>query len=114
MKQNIRYVNCPYRTDENGKFVDKGIDKRLVSKLYDIKILVNRLEKKGDWLNSLIYDLEVNFIKCPNADWLNENRKELINTVCLMPELEILSTDTPKEVELKLVLGAKLIELINA
>ena len=107
----VTIVDCPYRVDISGVYVNGR--KRTESKqaLIRIKEMVADMKGNTKWLDMLVYDLEVNGIK---SDWLKKSREELLNTVYLMPELEVVATDNEMEKMRKLILSAELIELIGA
>ena len=110
-KTTITLVDCPYRVEISGKYVNgrKRLDPQQA--LARIKKMAEDIKGNTKWLDMLIYDLEVNGIK---SEWLKKSKDELLNTVYLMPELEVVDTDEEMDKVRKLILSAELIELIDS
>lgn len=107
--------DCIYRTDEEGNLVEHKAKQKVVEDLYQIKKLASKVvTERSYWFDSLIFSLETNLVKNPKPNWLVENRDELMNTVYLISDLEVLSTDDEHEKKSKLLLSTKLIEFINS
>ena len=107
-------VDCPYHIDANGNLKSSTANIEAVNGLYELKNMAMKLDSKSIVLDGLIYVLEVNLVRFPNPDWLSENRKKLRENIFSMPDLKVLDTDTSEVKNQKLIIAAKLIELIDA
>lgn len=110
----IMYVDCPYRTDNNGNLIKEGINPKVVEIIMELKDYAAKLNKCSDGIQKLIYVLEINLIKFPKADWIDKNRSKLRNEVWTISELKVSLGDTDEERKEKLLIGAKLMELIES
>ncbi len=78
------------------------------------KEIKKNIKNRGPYLEQFLYEMRENLKRPDSATWLEENRKENRESVFLMPDLDLLSTDS-KELRIeKLIIGAKLIEVIEA
>lgn len=109
----LETIDCMYRTDENGNLMSEKVSHQVVRAIYDIKSYARQIEKRSDTLNNLIRELELHLLRVPSSAWLEENRERLLIDICLIPDLDILLEDCEEIRVKKMLLGAKLIELIN-
>ena len=107
----ITIVDCPYRVEISDKYVNGRKRYDPYQALARIKKMAKDITGNTKWLDMLIYDLEVNGIK---SEWFKKSKDELLNTVYLMPELEVVDTDEEMDKVRKLILSAELIELIDS
>lgn len=110
-KTTVTLVDCPYRVEISGTYVNGRTKSEPKQALARIKKMAKDITGNTKWLDMLIYDLEVNGIK---SEWFKKSKDELLNTVYLMPELEVVATDDVMDKVRKLILSAELIELINS
>lgn len=112
--ENIIFIDCPYRTDAHGRLMSQGININIANAIVDIKNDAMQFNKYSESLYRLIYTLEKNLIKFPKDNWLDKNRNKLRDEVWTLPELKVGLSDTDEDKKRKLILGAKLMELIES
>lgn len=103
----FRTIECPH-------WIPTRVSYKTVQTLEEVIKRVRRIKCDSPYLSQLLYDLNENLKSENSALWLKENRKELRNSVYLMSELDPISTDSSKLRTEKLIIGAKLIEVIEA
>ncbi len=103
----FRTIECPH-------WIPARVSYKTVQTLEEVTKRVRRIKCDSPYLSQLLYDLNENLKSENSALWLKENRKELRNSVYLMSELDPISTDSSKLRTEKLIIGAKLIEIIEA
>ena len=103
----FRTIECPH-------WIPARVSYKAVQTLEEVIKRVRRIKCDSPYLSQLLYDLNENLKSENSALWLKENRKELRNSVYLMSELDPISTDSSKLRTEKLIIGAKLIEVIEA
>lgn len=94
--------------------VDNRVSKNTRSMVIEVEDLVAHIKCNNFYLNELIKELKVNLSRSDFKTWLKENRKEFRDTVYLMSALDPLSTDSDEMRTKKLLIGAKLIEIIES
>lgn len=100
---------CPNWIPANAR-VSKGT----LSTLAEVEKMITRMKCDNLYLTELIKELKVNLSREDSKNWLKENRKEFRDTVYLMSVLDPLSTDSEEVRTGKLLIGAKLIEIIES
>lgn len=104
-----------FRTIECSHWIPANrVSRETIQTFEEITRRVKRIKCDSPYLSQLLHDLSENLKSENSALWLKENRKELRNSVYLMSELDPISTDSSKLRTEKLIIGAKLIEVIEA
>lgn len=104
-----------FRTIECAHWVPANrVSKETVQALEEVVRRVKHIKCDSPYLVQLLYDLTENLRSENSSLWLKENREALRNSVYLMSELDPISTDSMKIRTEKLIIGAKLIEVIEA
>ena len=106
----ITTKTCPYWIPTNTRVSNETIQTFFKTE----KTIRKTIKNRGPYLEKLLYDLRTNLKKIDSAIWLRENRNELREAVYLVPDLDVLSTDSDEVRNAKLTIGAQLIEVIEA
>ena len=104
-----------FRTIECAHWIPVNrVSKETVQTFEEVVRRVKRIKCDSPYLSQLLYELNINLRSENSALWLKENRKSLRDSVYLMSELDPMSTDSNNVRTEKLLIGAKLIEVIEA
>lgn len=94
--------------------IDARACKEIISTLAEVEKMVAHIKCDDPYLIDLIRELKINLSKANFKAWLKKKRNEFRDTVYLMSALDPLSTDSDEICKEKLLIGVKLIEIIEA
>lgn len=94
--------------------VNKRVSEYTLKTFFEVEEMAKNVECEDQYLSQLLRDLKFYLTKPYFGIWLKENRKELRESVYLMSALDPLSSDSDEVCNYKLLMGAKLIEIIES
>ncbi len=93
---------------------NEQVSKYVLKTFFEVEEMATHLQCEDEYFKQLLRELKFYLTKPYSGIWLKENRKELRETVYLMSALDPLSTDSDEICNDKLLMGAKLIEIIES
>lgn len=94
--------------------VNTRVSEHTIKTFFEVEEMAKHIQCEDKFFKQLLRELRFYLFRSYSSIWLKKNREELRDTVYLLSALDPLSSDPDEVCAEKLLIGAKLIEIIES